>query len=171
MWLFIASSIALVIAVILWWANRQENALPADVQADLVVVDKAKRQLSLYSSGLLLKSYRVSLGRVPVGAKEREGDKKTPEGRYLIDYHKADSAFHRALHISYPNAADVEAARRKSVTPGSAIMVHGLRNGFGWVGKLHRLVDWTHGCIAVTNHEIAELWRAVPDGTPIELRP
>ena len=170
-WLIIAALVASTIVGALAWANHHENPLPANVAADLVVVEKAKRQLLLYSQGQLLKSYTVSLGRVPVGAKEREGDKKTPEGRYLIDYRKADSAYFRALHISYPSVADTEAAKIKGVSPGSAIMIHGIRNGLGWVGRLHRLADWTLGCIAVTNHEMAELWRAVPDGTPIELRP
>lgn len=163
--------VASAVAGTLGWANFHENPLPAGVEADLVVVGKAKRQLLLYSDGHLLKSYRVSLGRVPVGAKEREGDKKTPEGEYLIDFRKADSAYFRALHISYPSAADVEAARKMGVPPGDAIMIHGVRNGLGWAGRLHRLADWTAGCIAVTNQEMAELWRAIPDGTPIDLKP
>ena len=162
---------ASAVAGTLGWANYHENPLPADVVADLVIVDKARRQLLLYADGQLLKGYRVSLGRVPVGAKEREGDKKTPEGQYLIDYRKADSAYFRALHISYPSAADVEAARKVGVPPGDAIMIHGLRNGLGWAGRLHRLADWTAGCVAGTNQEMAELWRAIPDGTPIELKP
>lgn len=162
---------ASAVAGTLVWANYHENPLPADVVADRVIVDKARRQLLLYADGQLLKGYRVSLGRVPVGAKEREGDKKTPEGQYLIDYRKADSAYFRALHISYPSAADVEAARKVGVPPGDAIMIHGLRNGLGWAGRLHRLADWTAGCVAVTNQEMAELWRAIPDGTPIELKP
>lgn len=167
-------AIALVVsavAVTLKWANHHKDLLPAGVEADLVVVDKAKRQLLLYSDGQLLKSYRVSLGRVPVGAKEREGDKKTPEGQYLIDFRKPDSAYFRALHVSYPSAADIEKAGKMGVPPGDAIMIHGIRNGFGWLGRLHRLADWTAGCIAVTDREMAELWRAIPDGTPIELKP
>src|SRR5690606_10668669 len=105
------------------------------------------------------------------GPKEREGDKKTPEGQYLIDFKKPDSAYFRALHISYPNAADTVRAESKGVSPGSAIMIHGIRNGFGWIGRLHRLADWTQGCIAVTNQEMAELYQAIPEGTAIELRP
>lgn len=119
----------------------------------------------------LLKSYNVSLGRVPVGAKQKEGDKKTPEGRYVIDYRKPDSAYFRSLHISYPSPADTEAAQKAGLSAGGDIMIHGLRNGLGWIGKLHRLANWTLGCIAVTNQEIEELWRVVPDGTVIELRP
>lgn len=163
--------VVLAVAVTLKWANHHKAPLPADVEADFVVVEKAKRQLLIYSHGQLLKRYRVSLGRVPVGAKEREGDKKTPEGRYVIDFRKADSAYFRALHISYPSAADTEKAQKMGVSPGDAIMIHGIRNGFGWIGRLHRLADWTAGCIAVTDREMAELWRAIPDGTPIELKP
>ena len=163
--------VILAIAGVLVWANRHENPLPPDLKADLVVVEKSKRQLLLYSQGSLLKTYAISLGQVPVGAKEKEGDKKTPEGQYLIDFRKHDSAYFRALHISYPNKADTEAAKSQGVSPGGAIMVHGMRNGLRWVGKLHRLTDWTMGCIAVTNQEMAELWQAVPDGTPIEIKP
>ncbi|MFC0666341.1 murein L,D-transpeptidase family protein [Azotobacter chroococcum] len=94
-----------------------------------------------------------------------------PSKSYRIDYRKADSGYYRALHISYPNAADTEAARKKGLSAGGATMIHGQRNGFGWIGKLHRLADWTLGCIAVTDRDMAELWRAVPDGTPIELKP
>lgn len=168
----IAAALVVSAATIaLKWANYHENPLPVDAEADLVVVEKAKRQLLLYSDGQVLKRYRVSLGRVPVGAKEREGDRKTPEGQYLVDFRKTDSAYFRALHISYPSAADAEAARNKGVRPGGAIMIHGIRNGLGWVGRLHRFVDWTAGCVAVTNQEMAELWRTIPDGTPIELKP
>ncbi|ASL26795.1 L,D-transpeptidase family protein [Azotobacter chroococcum] len=159
------------ITVVLAWTNRHENPLPADARAELVVVNKAQRLLTLYDNGQPLKSYPIALGRNPVGAKEYEGDKRTPEGSYRIDYRKANSGYYRALHISYPNAADTEAARKKGLSAGGAIMIHGQRNGFGWIGKLHRLSDWTLGCIAVTNREMAELWRAVPDGTPIELKP
>jgi murein L,D-transpeptidase YafK len=113
----------------------------------------------------------VSLGRHPVGPKEREGDKRTPEGLYLVESHKLNSSFHRALKVSYPSAADRIAAEKRGQPPGSDIMVHGIRNGLGLIGRLERLRDWTSGCIAVTNPEIEEIYRAVPDGTPIEIRP
>lgn len=88
-----------------------------------------------------------------------------------MDYRKADSSFHRALHLSYPSAADRARAVAQGVDPGGLIMIHGLKNGLGWLGRLHRLFDWTDGCIAVTNPEIEQIWQSVPDGTPIELRP
>ena len=167
---FLASIVG-IIAVLMIWANLEGQPLPGDLRADKIVLEKSERRLVLVSQGKALKVYRVALGHAPVGHKEREGDGRTPEGLYRIDSRKADSAFHRALHISYPNARDVQAARSRGRSPGGAIMLHGMRNGLGWIGKLHRFVDWTAGCIAVTDREIEELWRAVPDGTPIEIRP
>ncbi|WP_445369485.1 L,D-transpeptidase family protein [Methylomonas sp. BW4-1] len=160
-----------LIGAVLVWANHLENPLPSEAWADLVVLEKSKRELAVYSQGQLLKTYKVALGRVPAGAKRSEGDKKTPEGQYIIDYRKADSGYFRALHVSYPSPADTEAARKQGEAPGGDIMIHGLRNGVGWLGKLHRLADWTLGCIAVTNEEMEELWQTVQDGTVIELRP
>lgn len=170
--LFIGALLPLpIVAGALVWANQHENPLPAEARADLLVLEKSKRQLTLYRDGQPLKTYPVALGRQPVGAKQEEGDRKTPEGNYLIDYRNAGSGYFRSMHISYPAAADREAARQRGVSPGGDIMIHGLRNGVGWMGKLHRLADWTLGCVALTNAEMEELWRAVPNGTPIELRP
>ncbi len=159
------------LSVAIGWANHLDNPLPNDVRADLIVVEKSKRELTVYSQGKPLKTYKVALGREPVGPKRREGDKKTPEGRYTINYRKADSGYFRALHISYPSQADAETARKEGMSPGRDIMIHGLRNGIGWIGKLHRLADWTLGCVAVTDREMEELWRTVPDGTFVELKP
>ena len=145
--------------------------LPQGAKADLIVVHKAARRLELYQRGTLLKAYAVSLGRHPYGNKQQQGDGKTPEGEYRLDYRKPDSAFHRALHISYPGPADVATARSRGVDPGGAVMIHGMKNGLGWLGRLHRAVDWTDGCVAVTDQEMDEIWRAVPDGTKILLEP
>ena len=147
------------------------QALPPGTTADRIVVEKSKRTLSLYRAGKLLKSYKIALGKNPVGPKQREGDSRTPEGSYVIDFRKADSKFHRALHISYPNAEDRRRARERGVQPGGAIMIHGLPNGTGAIGAAHRLRDWTDGCIAVTNEEIEEIWKVVPNGTAIVIRP
>jgi len=165
------SVFVVTVSSIIAWANYHNEPLPPQTKANLVVIEKSKRLLSLYSGNTLLKKYKVSLGRVPLGHKIREGDYRTPEGLYRIDYRKSDSGYHKALHISYPNETDIKAARRQGVSPGGAIMVHGMRNGFGWVGNMHQLVDWTAGCIAVTNWEIDEIWQAVPDGTSIEIKP
>jgi len=138
---------------------------------DRLEINKDARRLLVVANGEAVKSYRISLGRAAQGAKDREGDGRTPEGTYVIDYRKADSAYHRALHISYPDPGDRRHAYELGVSPGGAIMIHGLPNGFGWIGRFHRLYDWTQGCIAVTDEEMDELWRAVPPGTPVEIRP
>jgi murein L,D-transpeptidase YafK len=152
-------------------AHLNLHPLPPNVTADRVLVEKAGRRLTLLHKGTTLKTYRVALGRAPVGAKEREGDQRTPEGSYRIDFHKQDSDYHLALHISYPEQHDIDRAAAEGFSAGSDIMIHGLPNGRGWIGRFHRRKDWTAGCIAVTDCEIEEIWRAVPDGTPIEIRP
>ena len=139
--------------------------------ADRIVVDKSDRTLTLYRRGQALKTYAVTFGRQPSGRKEREGDDRTPEGQYVIDSRNVHSKYHIALHVSYPNAEDVRRARAAGVSPGGAIMIHGLRDDLRWLGRLHRFVNWTHGCIAVTDEEIEEIARAVPNGTPITIRP
>ncbi len=141
------------------------------VHADRIVVLKAQRTLTLLREGKTLKSYKVALGSDPLGPKTRAGDNKTPEGVYSIDSRNAHSHYHLALHISYPNAADRERARRLGVNPGGDIMIHGLPPQWAWVGAVHRQTDWTLGCIAVTNAEIEEIWALVPTGTPIEIKP
>lgn len=125
----------------------------------------------LMSGGQVLRRYKVALGRSPVGPKTRLGDHKTPEGEYVIDAKKNPSRFHLALHISYPNEADRERAQRENVNPGSDVEIHGIENGLGWIGSLHRQVDWTDGCVAVTDSEIEEISTAVAVGTPVEIQP
>ncbi|MEM5787948.1 MAG: L,D-transpeptidase family protein [Syntrophobacteraceae bacterium] len=164
-------AVILGLSIALLWANHGERELPANFRADRVLVLKSERRLMLLKGSEPLKTYSIALGRNPIGHKEREGDGRTPEGLYRIDFRKADSAFHRALHISYPAPLDVESARARGQNPGGAIMIHGIRNGLGWIGRLHSLFDWTSGCIAVNDREIEELWRVVPDGTPVEIRP
>ncbi len=136
-----------------------------------MVVLKRDRALMLLNRGVVVRSYKVALGAQPEGRKTREGDGRTPEGIYSLDRRNRASRFYRAIHISYPSAADVDSARRAGVAPGGDVMIHGLPNGFGWIGPLHRGWDWTDGCIAVTDREMDEIWRAVADGTPIEIRP
>ncbi len=145
--------------------------IPVGARATHVLIEKSARRLTLLRGPDVLKSYTVSLGREPLGAKEFEGDGKTPEGEYLLDWRKEDSQFHLALHISYPNAADLAHAEASERSAGGLIMIHGLRNGLGWLGPVHRLFDWTDGCIALTNREIEELWRVISDGTRVEVRP
>jgi murein L,D-transpeptidase YafK len=161
----------LAAAGVLIGAHLNLHPLPSNMTADRVLLEKAARRLTLLRDGTALKTYRVALGGAPVGPKEQEGDQRTPEGIYLIDFHKEDSDYHRALHVSYPEQRDIDRAAASEVSPGCDIMIHGIRNGKGWIGAFHRRTDWTAGCIAVTDFEIDEIWRAVPDGTPIEIRP
>ena len=122
-------------------------------------------------AGHVLKTYKIALGSEPNGPKTRQGDHRTPEGVYVIDSRNAQSKFHRSLHISYPNAADREHARKLGVSPGGDIFIHGLPNGYGFIGAAHRARDWTDGCVAVTDQEIEEIWKLVDNGTPVEIRP
>jgi murein L,D-transpeptidase YafK len=144
---------------------------PTPLRADRVVVLKKERTLQLLNHGKVIKTYKVALGGDPVGAKARQGDHKTPEGLYVLDSRNLHSQFYKSIHISYPSPRDRAAARQKGVSPGGDVFVHGLPKGYGWVGASHREKDWTDGCIAVTNQEIDEIWLAVADGTPIEIRP
>lgn len=139
--------------------------------ADKILVEKGERRMTLFAKGKVLKTYNIALGGDPVGPKERQGDNKTPEGMYRIDSRNRDSQYHLSLHISYPNEKDKKRARQLGVSPGGDIMIHGLKNGFSWAGEFHTGVDWTKGCIAVTDEEIEEIDKLVPNGTPVEIRP
>jgi murein L,D-transpeptidase YafK len=147
------------------------GAPAAGDQAGQPVVNKAKRELLLLREGNVIRSSKIALGRNPVGPKRRQGDGKTPEGSYTISGRNPASAFHRSLRISYPNAAGRKRARAEGVNPGGDIMIHGLPNGMGSIGAAHRLRDWTDGCVALTDAEIEEVWRLVPNGTPGRINP
>jgi murein L,D-transpeptidase YafK len=135
------------------------------LRANLVVVNKARREMLLLRGNSILRSYRIALGREPVGPKLQEGDGRTPEGRYTIDRRNPRSRYHLSLHISYPDARDVARAGEAGVDPGGDIMIHGLKDGVLFAG------DWTQGCIAVTDAEMDEIWSLVPDGTDIVIDP
>jgi len=153
------------------YAHHNWNLLAAGTKIDRIVVKKSARQLSVFRNGNRIKIYRIALGRRPLGAKQEEGDMKTPEGIYKIDGRNPQSSFHLALHISYPSDEDDQRAAARGVSAGYDIMIHGIQNGRGWIGAFHRWSDWTAGCIAVTDEEIEELSRITPDGTTIEIRP
>jgi murein L,D-transpeptidase YafK len=119
----------------------------------------------------VVRDYEVALGVNPKGPKRRNGDGRTPEGRYRLDWRIEESRFYRAIHVSYPNDQDLEYARSAGVSTGGGVMIHGLPDGESWVGELHREFDWTNGCIGVTDDEMDEIWELVDDGTPIEIRP
>jgi len=138
---------------------------------DRILIEKGTRRLMLISKGEVLKSYKIALGGNPIGPKERQGDNKTPEGTYVIDARNRDSRFHLSLRISYPNERDKKRAKELGVSPGGDIMIHGIKNDLAWVGEAHSGVDWTKGCIAVTDQEIEEIDRLAPNGTVVEIRP
>ena len=140
-------------------------------KADHVLVLKSQRTLTLLSQGKVMRTYKVALGGTPVGAKEQQGDHKTPEGHYLLDRRNSKSRFYKSIHVSYPNEQDQQRAAKNGTSAGGDIMIHGLPNGFGWLGATHRARDWTDGCIAVTDSEMDEIWELVPVGTSIEIRP
>jgi murein L,D-transpeptidase YafK len=143
---------------------------PRTPRVDRVVVNKAKRELLLLSGGKTVRRYRIALGFAPKGDKVREGDGKTPEGRYRITWRNPKSAFTLSLKISYPDRSDRARARKAGVDPGGDIFIHGPPTGRD-LGKDHYRRDWTLGCMAVTEAEIREIWRLVPIGTPIDIRP
>jgi murein L,D-transpeptidase YafK len=167
-WLGVA---LLGLVAVLGVANVSRRPLSTGVTADRVVIEKAARRLTIWRGDQSLKTYRVALGRQPIGDKVRQGDNRTPEGVFVIDRRNPNSSFHRALHVSYPDPAHSARAKQLGVDPGGDIMIHGIRNGLGWIGSFQRLTDWTAGCVALTNPEIEELWRVVPDGTSVEIRP
>ncbi|ABQ26346.1 L,D-transpeptidase family protein [Geotalea uraniireducens] len=138
---------------------------------DKILIEKKERRLMLISKGEVLKTYKIALGGNPNGPKERQGDNKTPEGTYFIDSRNKDSHYHLSLHISYPNERDKKRAKELGVSTGGNIMIHGIKNGFSWVGDFHTEVDWTKGCIAVTDEEIEEIAKLAPNGTIVEIRP
>lgn len=145
--------------------------LPNSAIADRVVVEKKNRTLKLLSNGKVLKSFQIALGKNPIGRKHLQGDHKTPEGIYMLDRRNERSRYYRSIHISYPSASDRAEAAKYGADPGGDIMIHGLPNGFGWLVAAHRKMDWTEGCIAVTDSEMDEIWKMVPDGTVIEIQP
>ena len=168
--LLIVVSCGLLLAVY-FYAHNNWRALPSGTTINRIVVEKSARKLSILRDGKQIKTYRIALGRNPTGAKQEEGDMKTPEGIYKIDSRNAQSSFHLALHISYPSDEDNKRAAARGVSAGSDIMIHGIQNGQGWIGAFHRWKDWTAGCVALTDEEIEELWHVTPDGTTIEIRP
>ena len=161
----------LFIALATRGADRPATQQQPKLQADHIVVLKSERKLILMRDGKPLKSYKIALGGEPTGPKTRRGDHKTPEGIYVIDRRNSHSQFYKALHVSYPNTEDVTRAHKLKVSAGGDIMIHGLPNGMGWVSSAHLARDWTDGCIAVTDDEIDEIWKLVPNGTPIEIKP
>jgi murein L,D-transpeptidase YafK len=139
--------------------------------ADLVVIEKDARQLHLLQGGEIFRTFRIALGIRPVGDKKREGDFKTPEGRYILDRRNPDSDFFLSIHISYPNAEDRRESAALGVDPGGAIMIHGQPNVPTRSETYYRTQDWTNGCVAVSNSDMIDIWLMTGENTPIEIRP
>ncbi|MEP6992117.1 MAG: L,D-transpeptidase family protein [bacterium] len=138
---------------------------------DSIVVEKKAHRLTLFRDGRPMRTYLVALGGHPMGDKLSAGDKRTPEGLFYIDSRQPNSRYHLALHISYPDAIHRARSLAAGTQPGGDIMIHGLPNGMGAAGALHRQNDWTNGCVALTDEEIEQIWSVVPIGTPVEIKP
>lgn len=138
---------------------------------DRVIVHKAGRKMELFRDGSLIASYRISLGLAPSGQKQREGDFRTPEGRYRLTRRNAQSDYFLAVQVSYPEAADITLARKHGWQPGGSIMVHGLPNFLKYPRDRYLNTDWTDGCIALSNEDMLDFWLLTGQGTPIEIRP
>lgn len=140
-------------------------------KADRVLVIKSQSRLYLVKDEEVFASYRATFGANPKGHKLQEGDERTPEGWYILDYKNVNSSFFKSIHVSYPNPSDKEEARKLGVNPGGDIMIHGQRNGWGWLSPVAQFFNWTDGCIAVSDRDMDEIWEAVDPGTPIEIQP
>lgn len=140
-------------------------------KADMVLVIKSESKLYLKKNGKALNEYHVVFGANPKGHKQQQGDECTPEGKYILDYKKEDSSFYKSIHISYPNETDKKRAKESGVNPGGFIMIHGQKNGLSWLSFITQRLNWTDGCIAVSNDDMDEIWNAVDIGTPIEIKP
>lgn len=150
-------------------ASTLENRGGKTVEKILVL--KSAHQLQLINDGKPFKTYRISLGKKPKGPKREEGDKKTPEGFYWIDWRKTSEHFNLAMHISYPNISDAARSRREGVNPGSMIMIHGTPDAEDYPEEWFHTLDWTDGCIGMRNADMREVWKLVKNGTMIEIRP
>jgi len=163
-------AIALLLACAILGASVSAHAQETPA-IDRILVLKHQRVLELLHQDQIVRSYPIALGLNPVGPKRRQGDNRTPEGVYAIDRHQAESHYHLALHISYPSEADTARAQAEQVDPGGAVFIHGFPPGFEWADPARLRLDWTAGCIAVSNPAVEEIWSLVADGTVIEIRP
>ena len=158
--LFAFSFLSLPIHFSLNSSAKSASIIP---KTNMIVVWKSRRKMSLFQNKRLIRSFKIRLGFNPIGHKQKEGDGRTPEGRYFITHHNPNSAYHKSLGISYPNKQDLERAKKRNDFPGSDIFIHGgPKNIF-----THFFKDWTGGCIAVFDNEIEEIYQSVPDGTVV----
>lgn len=167
------AGLVLGLAMLLGAGCASKPEPPSSPFVDRVLVKKGERLMELHKGGQVYRSYRISLGDNPIGHKVREGDERTPEGNYILDWRNPNSSYHKSIHVSYPNELDRAVARSLGVSPGGMIMIHGLPNWLSSprIAEEYRRTDWTDGCIAVGNEEMDEIWRLVRDGTPITILP
>ncbi|HRH60750.1 MAG TPA: L,D-transpeptidase family protein [Chitinophagaceae bacterium] len=160
--------VILAIAELLIYYFSPADTIPEGVIIDKIIVLKSERKLFAYSNGKEVAKYTIAMGEA--GNKMYEGDRKTPEGFYTINLKNPNSNFYKALVISYPNQEDMLRASKLNKPAGGDIEIHGLKNGMGYIGKFHCWINWTNGCIALTNKEMDQLYAHTPAGTPIEIR-
>ncbi|EBU8131838.1 hypothetical protein DLM20_24035 [Salmonella enterica subsp. enterica serovar Java] len=163
-WIVAAAGLAGLTVVAATTGRSAAPETAVEPRVTLVRVEKSARTLKLMAGDVALRTFPVALGGNPLGHKEQEGDMRTPEGRYVLDWRNPKSGYYRSIHISYPDEADLAPA-------GGDIMIHGQPNGYGGLASILQLTDWTHGCIAVTNEHMAQIWDMVENGTPIEIDP
>ena len=165
--------ILVLIAPLLVYQYYPYSPMPNNVIIEKILVDKSERLLMVFSNGQVIKTYVISLGDIPIGPKEKQGDEKTPEGQYFINDKMGSgiSGFNKNLGISYPEKKDLVNAQKKGFSTGGDIKIHGLKNGLGFIGKFQRWRDWTNGCLAITNEEMDDLYAHVKIGTPILINP
>jgi murein L,D-transpeptidase YafK len=168
--LYFTAAIALLSITIYYFFPEKSLQLKTGEKIDSLVILKGKRKLLVFSKQKLLKTYIISLGKNPVGNKAFEGDKKTPEGKYTIAEKRKKSAYYKGLLVSYPNKEDIDRANQSGKPAGGNILIHSLPDNWAWMGKFHRFIDWTNGCIALTNPEMDELYHTVDVGTPVEIK-
>jgi murein L,D-transpeptidase YafK len=158
------------LSIVLFLVMQAAICLSAQ-KADAVLVVKSEKRLYLLKNGKPFASYHVTFGGQPTGHKQAQGDQRTPEGHYILDYKNPNSKFYKSIHVSYPNARDRANARRLGVDPGGDIMIHGQTNGWGWAAPVVQFFSWTDGCIALSNKDMDRVWAAVDPGTPIQIKP
>ena len=163
---FLSKSLLITLLLILQTVSGLSS-----LKADAVLVIKSERRLYLLSKGVPFASFPVTFGANPTGHKQEQGDERTPEGHYRLDYKNPNSKFYKSIHISYPNAKDRASARGRGVDPGGDIMIHGQKNGWEWASPLVQFFSWTDGCVALSNRDMDRVWTAIVPGTPIEIRP
>lgn len=160
----------LIVVLSFFFINNYNKPINKNVIIDKILVYKSEHKMEIYEKNKLVKTYKIAIGRGGEGAKEFEGDEKTPEGLYFINSKNKESGYHNNLGISYPNEVDIKRCKKINKPTGGDIKIHGLKNGFGFIGKFHLLFDWTLGCIALSNEEIDELSQHTPIGTIIEIK-